>query len=161
MNGTHLHLIVTHIPVLGILGAIGILGVGLWRGWELLQKTGLVLLVITGLGAGAAYLTGEGAEEGIEQRAGVPESLVERHEEVAQVAMIGAVVIALAAAGVLVSFRRRSVHRGLVAAVLVLALADAGALAYTANLGGQVGHPEIRAAQARNGGEGGAAAEDD
>jgi hypothetical protein len=147
MNEAHWHLIVTHIPVIGLLGASGILLVGLWKGQELLQKTGLVCLVIAGVGAGAAYLTGEGAEEGLEQqRRSAPESLVERHEEVAEVAMIGSALVAVASAAVLVAARRRPLHRGVVAAVLVGSMVVGGIVGYTANLGGQIGHPEIRTA---------------
>jgi hypothetical protein len=36
MNGAHLHLVLTHLPVVGILGVIGLLAFGLWRREEVL-----------------------------------------------------------------------------------------------------------------------------
>jgi uncharacterized membrane protein len=148
MSETHLHLVVTHVPVIGILLASGVLAVGFWMRQEVLQKTGLVLLLVAGLGAGGAYLTGEGAEEDLEARRAVPETLVDRHEDVAALASIGMLVVALAAAGALAAARRRPLSRGVVAAVLIGAVIVSGALAYAANLGGQIGHPEIRSVSA-------------
>src|ERR1041384_6680410 len=64
MNGAHLHLIVTHLPVLGTGFGTLLLGLGLIRRSRVIQQLALSVLVLAGVTAGAAYLTGEGAEGG-------------------------------------------------------------------------------------------------
>jgi uncharacterized membrane protein len=154
MNGAHLHLVLTHLPVVGVLVALGVLAFGLLRRQDVLQRAGFVLLVLTGLTAGLAYLTGEGAEEKIEDTAGVSESVIERHESAAQIAAIGAGIIGVLGVAALAVSWRAPVRRGVATLVLLGAMAEAGALAWTANRGGQIRHPEIGSAVAAGQGEG-------
>ena len=66
MNGAHLHLVLTHLPVLGIAFATILLALGWYRKSRALQQAALSALVIGAIAAGAAYWTGEGAEEAVE-----------------------------------------------------------------------------------------------
>ena len=154
MNGAHLHLIVTHVPVLGVgFGAL-LLALGLVRKHRVLQQTALVVLVLAGLAAGAAYWTGEGAEEAIENQLGAGQSYLERHEEAGLIGLATAAFAGAMALVVLASGRKgRPLARGLAALNLIFALAATGTLAWVANLGGQIGHPEIRSGQGTPPGE--------
>ena len=49
MNGAHLHLILTHVPVLGVAFGTVLLGFGLLRNNRVIQQTGLAVLVFAGL----------------------------------------------------------------------------------------------------------------
>ena len=145
MNGAHLHLIVTHLPVLGVgFGAL-LLAFGLIRKNRVVQQTALGVLVLAGLAAGAAYLTGEGAEEVMENQLGAGKAFLELHEEAGLFGLAAAGLAGLLALIVLARGRNaRPLSRGLVALNLVFALLASGTLAWVANLGGQIGHPEIR-----------------
>ena len=148
MNGAHLHLIVTHLPVLGVAFGTFLLGFGLFRRSRLVQQVALSVLVLAGLSAGAAYLTGEGAEEAIEGTLGAGKPFLERHEEAGVFGLVAAGIAGAIALIVLASGRKgRPLSRGLVALNLVVALVASGTLAWVANLGGQIGHPEIRSGQ--------------
>lgn len=155
MNGAHVHLVVTHLPVLGAgFGAV-LLALGLFRGNRVMQQIALAVLVLTGLTAGVAYLTGEGAEETIEGALGVGKPYLERHEEAG---MFGLVAAGIAGAMALIILARglkgRPLSKGLAVLNLLVALVATGTLAWVANLGGQIGHPEIRSGQtAPSGGE--------
>lgn len=155
MNGAHLHLILTHLPVLGIAFGALLLGLGLVRQDRGIQQAALGALVLSGLAAGLAYLTGEGAEEAIERTVGAGKPYLERHEEAGMVGLVAAGVVGVLALIALVGGRQnRPLSRGLLIVNLGLALAASGALAWVANLGGQIGHPEIRSGQvAPSGGE--------
>ena len=154
MNGAHLHLIVTHLPVLGVAFGTGLLGFGLFRGNRAIQQVALGVLVLAGLAAGVAYLTGEGAEEAIENALGSGKALVERHEEAGVLGLVAAGIAGVIALLVLASGRKgRPFSRGLAVLNLVVALVASGMLAWVANLGGQIGHPEIRSAQSAPTGE--------
>ena len=148
MNGAHLHLIVTHLPVLGVAFGTVLLGFGLFRGSRIVQQVALTVLVLAGFAAGAAYLTGEGAEEAIEGTLGSGKSFLERHEEAGVFGLVSAGIAGAIALIALASGRKgRPLSRALVALSVVVALVASGTLAWVANLGGQIGHPEIRSGQ--------------
>ncbi|MFB6286994.1 MAG: hypothetical protein ABEK03_10525 [Candidatus Bipolaricaulia bacterium] len=146
MTAAHLHLALNHIPVLGaLLGAV-LLAYGLWRGQETVQNVSLGLLVVVGAVAVAVYLTGEPAEEIVEGAAGVSHDAIEVHEAWGLYAFLASIVTGIGALGTLVlEYVRQHLARKAVQAVLVLALLTSGVMVYTANLGGKINHPELRA----------------
>jgi hypothetical protein len=147
MSNAHWHLILNHLPVLGVPFGAVLLGLGLLRGTMALQRAGLVVLVLAGLAAGVAYLTGEPAEHALETLGAAgsrPESLIEAHEEAALAATIAAGVLALGAAAALWRLVHGTVARGWIAGLLTLALVASLALGWVATLGGRISHPEIR-----------------
>ena len=156
MSNAHWHLILNHLPVLGVPFGALLLGIGLLRGTMALQRAGLIVLVLAGVAAGVAYLTGEPAEHALETLGAAgsrPESLIEAHEEAALAALIAAGVLALGAAAALLALGaagalwrlvRGTVGRGWIAGLLTLALVASLALGWVATLGGRISHPEIR-----------------
>ena len=146
MSWAHIHLALNHVPVIGLLIALLLLAVATLRRSTELTRISYSLLVLLAATAMVVYLTGEPAEELIENLPGFSEALVEQHEEVALIATIGIVVLGLVALVGLIRFRARRIApawygRG----VLLLALLMGGVMVWTANLGGQIRHSEIRA----------------
>ncbi len=154
MNPAHIHLMLTHIPVLGAGFGVALLAIGMARHNRIAQQTALWVLVLSGMAAGAAYLTGEGAEEVIENGLGAGKAYLDQHEESALAGLLlaGAAGV-LAAITLLVARRERPLRKGLVALTLLVAVATSGTMAWVANLGGQIGHPEIRSGQSAATGE--------
>ena len=147
INPAHLHLVLNHLPVLGVLFGTILLAVGLWRKNDTMRRTSLVVLLLTGVAAGAVYLTGEPAEELLENTAGVSERQIERHEDAAVAATSGAALLGLAALVLLWRSRRTgSMSSTLLIATFGLAVLTTVMMAWTANLGGQIRHSEITAA---------------
>ncbi|WP_179862316.1 DUF2231 domain-containing protein [Longibacter salinarum] len=144
MSGHHLHLALNHIPVLGLLFATGILAYAVWRDQDAAVRISLGLFVVSGLGAVAAYLTGEEAEEVVENVANIPHSVIEVHEEMGLIALIAGATVGAIAIGVLIWRRSRPVPKSARLGVLAIGLIATGILGYTANLGGQIRHPELR-----------------
>ena len=146
MNATHLHLILNHLPVLGTAFGLGLLLFGLWRKSSELKKTALGVFVLVALAAVPVYLTGEPAEDGVESLPGVSKPFIERHESAAGAALTGAVVLGVASLGGLICFRRgRLLPAWFSISLLVPAVIVSGLMVWTASLGGQVRHTEIRA----------------
>jgi hypothetical protein len=145
MNPVHVHLMLNHIPVLGMIFATLLLGHALWHEKAELRKLALGLFVLLAVITPIVYLSGHGAEESVERLAGVSEAALERHEDAGRPALIamfvsgaGGLFVSLAwvwpaAAGI-----RRKAAWGLFA----LGLASSGWLAWTALTGGQIRHAE-------------------
>jgi len=150
MTWAHIHLALNHVPVIGILLAILLLGAAVFRPNDVLQRTSYWLLAGLALVAVLVYFTGEPAEELVEGLPGFSEALVEHHEEAALIATIGMAILGLAAAVALVRGRRESTAKSSAypRVVLLLALVVGGLMMWTANLGGQIRHSEIRSGTA-------------
>jgi len=95
VNSAHLHLMVNHLPLFAALFSGVFLMVGLVRAQSALTKAGLVIAVVAGLGAFTAARTGEGAEEIVEELAGISEAAIEPHEEAAEAATLAAIGLGL------------------------------------------------------------------
>ena len=145
MTAAHWHLILNHIPLLGILFGALLLAFGLWRSQEDVQKASLGLLAVAGLAIIAVYLTGEPAEEVVEGLAGVSHDAIEAHEHFAWYGLVAGIATGVVALGTLLygALRRRLV-RWTVGLTLLLAVVSVGLIGYTANLGGKISHPELR-----------------
>lgn len=148
MNAAHLHLILNHVPVIGAVGLAVLLAIAYVRRDESLAKLSLMLGAAVAAIAIVVYLTGEPAEELIENLAGISEPALEAHEDAALTSTIAFGIFGIAALALLVMFRRRAMPRSVAGAAFVGMAAIAGLMGWTANLGGQIRHTEITAAGA-------------
>lgn len=145
MTIVHLHLLLNHFPVIGaILGAF-FLAVALLRRSSELAKVSLAFLALVGAASVVVFLTGEPAQEALEKLPGFSERLVDRHEDMALFATIVTGTIGAIALGAMILYRRRTVPRWLSTLVLVFAIGSSAFMGYTAYLGGQIRHTELRA----------------
>lgn len=145
MNPAHLHLALNHIPVVATLLAAILLGVALWRRADGLLRTGAAVALGAALITAPVYLSGDPAEEQVEDLSGVTEAAIERHEDAAGAAAGAVIALGIAAAACLLRYRRAAVPRPAAAGLVALALVATALFARTANLGGEIRHPEIRA----------------
>jgi uncharacterized membrane protein len=144
MSITHLHLLLNHFPVIGTLIVIVLFAAAVMRNSSELTKTSLALLVGLAVLAVVVYLTGEPAEEAVEKLPGYSHAITERHEEFALAATIALGSVGIIAAGLLVGLRNKLMPRWVTFAGLAMSLAAGGMMGYTAMLGGQVRHTELR-----------------
>jgi hypothetical protein len=156
MNAAHIHLMLNHVPLFGALAVTVLLVVALVLRQQGVARAGLVVALLTALVAIVVYLTGEPAEELVENLPGISEAVMESHEEIALVATLVVGAFALVSLYGLFAFRR-GVSMGFTKILLVLSLLPLATMAYTAYLGGQIRHSEIRpdAAGAPSAGEAG------
>lgn len=145
MDAIHLHLILNHIPLTGVLFAVVFLGAGLFLKSETLQKTGLWVGFVMAVLAAPVYLTGEQAEDGAERLPGISESLIENHEELAVLAVtLFGVMGAFSLLSILAFSFKKPLFPFLTKITLVAACIAFLAIAAAANSGGKIRHPEIR-----------------
>lgn len=156
MNQTHLHLLITHLPIFGsILGGV-VLAYGLWTKSNQTKIAAYILLIISSIGAGISYLTGEAAEETVEKIQGVAKEMIEQHEDFSVFALIALIVLGVVSLiGLFLTLRKSSLIRTVALVTLFISLISFGLVVWTGYLGGQIRHTELNANPAlqRQGGE--------
>jgi len=144
MNQTHIHLLITHLPIFGsILGGL-VLAHGLWTRSNQTNIAAYYLFILSSIGAGIAYLTGEGAEESVEDIPGVIEATIKQHEEFALFALIALIVLGVASiVGLYLTLRKSTHSRTTAFVILLISIISFGLVARTGYLGGQIRHTEL------------------
>ncbi len=144
-NLAHLHIAINHIPAVLVPAAFVIFAVAAWRKSLAVLRTGIVVAWVAGLFAVASYLTGDAAADVVSAVEKAQEKtlapIIDEHDDSAGWALGGCAL--LAAAGVW-GWRRRSLGREVTVPLLVLSALGTAIVARTAELGGQIRHPETR-----------------
>ncbi len=164
MDQAHIHLLITHLAILGSLLGGFVLVHGIWTRSSQTKIAAYNLLILAAIGGTVAYLTGEGAEEAVENIPGVAESLIEQHEESAIYALVSLIILGAAALiGLYVTLKKSAMTRTVAIAILLISLISFGFAARTGYLGGQIRHSEINSGStpAQPNGETGDEQEDD
>lgn len=145
MNWPHIHLMLNHAPVIGVLLALALLLIGMFRDRSGLKEAAFVTLVLTGALAAIVYYTGDAAGELLGSLPDISQADLLAHSTMALYALAGAAVSGVLALGAL-AVSRRSARSGtwFLALSLLLAAVTAFLMLRTANLGGRMRHPEIQ-----------------
>jgi uncharacterized membrane protein len=145
VNAAHLHLLLNHVPVLGVLFGLGLAVAALVGRSGAVAKASFGVFLAVAVLSLPAYLTGEAAEKVVERLPCAAPALIEPHQEAALLAIIPVELLGLLSLGALVLFQRaRSVPRWLVTTVFVLSLVAGALMARAALLGGRIHHEEVR-----------------
>jgi len=145
MNQAHLHLLLNHLPILGTLFGILILTGGFLLKNNTVKRTALGIFVLSALCAIPAYLTGEGAEEVVENLPGVSENLMEAHEELANIFlwMVGALGL-FSLVTFYADFKSKKIAPTLYMLAFVAAIGTMIFAQRVGTSGGEIRHTEIR-----------------
>lgn len=152
MSLVHLHLLLNHVPVVGTFFALLLFAAAILLRETVSTKFALAFSAALAVVALAVYFTGGAAEEAVEKLAGVTERAIEQHEEAAEVATIAMSIFGAMSLTALVIFRKRRVPRWVGVAGFAGTVVLSALMGWTANLGGQIRHTEIRSANVQQGG---------
>ena len=148
MNAAQIHLALNHAPLfLSVLGG-GILILGMIQKNETFKTLSLYMLVAAALFTIPVFLTGEGTEELVEHLPGITENMIEKHEDMAKIAMIVIAISGVTALAGIFLRKKASMAKAVFALCLLLSLAAFGTMAQTAHLGGLIRHSELQAGNA-------------
>ena len=156
LTPTHIHLLITHLPIFGsLLGGL-VLAFGIWRRTEDTIIASYALLILSAIGAVGAYVTGESAEETVEKIQGVSKQMIEEHSDFAAYALTALIFLGVASiAGLIFSLKKSASSRKISIFTLLICAVSFGLIARTGYLGGQIRHTEINASPANALQEGG------
>ena len=152
MDATHLHLTLTHFPIVGTIIGIGILAYGQFAKNDDIKKVALLTFVLMAILTIPVYLTGEDAEETVEHIAGVSEQLIENHEELAEKAIwLMGLLGVLSLINIFTIIKNLSFVKTISLITLVVSLGTIGLFAKVGSTGGEIRHSEIRTNNVNNG----------
>ena len=147
MNVAHLHLLLNHVPTVGSVVALGLLLLALVRRDEGLKHAGLEVLFAIAVLTLPVYVSGVAAYRELREQPGMSELAVLLHQDAA---LAGLALTELAGfvawVGLWQTRRRGRAAPGIVPVVVVLLTVSVAVMARAATLGGEIRHPEIRAA---------------
>lgn len=149
VNWAHVHLMITHVPVIGIAAIVVLLLVGKFRGSREIEWVSLQLLVALAVLSIAVYLTGSPASHQMRELPGISRDVIHRHSSAADFAFWSLEILGAAALAAMLKFRSAAnVPRTVMNAILAVGIVVLILMAWTANLGGRIRHPEIGSAGA-------------
>ena len=144
MNPVLAHLALNHLPVLGAVFGLGLLVFALAAKRDETLRVGLFFLVLTAVAAWPVSLSGEKAEEIVEESADVSHEVIHAHEEAAEAAAWAAYAVGIVGLVGLVAFRTRPMPGWFKGLSLLGAVTVSGLMLQAANLGGRIAHEELR-----------------
>ena len=149
LNWAHVHLLLTHIPVIGMPAIIVFLIIGKIRGSSEIEWTSLQLFVALALLSIAVYVTGSPANHQMRDLPGISREVIHRHSTAADFAFWSLEAFGALCLAALYRFRTtETVPPREITVLLAIALAVFLLMGWTANLGGKIRHPEIGASSA-------------
>ena len=149
MNQAHFHLMVNHLPIIfPIVGTIVLIGGFMLRS-EIIKRVAYTIFIFGAIATFPAFLSGEGAEEVVENLPGVSESFIEPHEDIAKIfALLSYMLGAFSILALWSNWQQKS-FKGIVSmVVLILSIVVLYFGKVTGTTGGEIRHTEIRANQA-------------
>ncbi len=145
MNDAHLHMIVNHFPIIGIILGFGILVTGLFLKNNSVKNTAYCLFIVGAIFAAVSMATGEEAEEIAEKLPSVTDQIIERHEEIAE--KLAIVLYALGVISLIGLFLNYKSHsKAIFVSYIVVVVAIVGMFfgKQTGTSGSEIRHTEIR-----------------
>jgi uncharacterized membrane protein len=144
MNQAHFHLLINHMPIAGIIFGFLVLVAGYLFRAAAIKRTALGLFLGAALLAVPTFLTGEGAEELVEDLPGISHDQIAQHEELGETYLLLLGILAVAAAATLVTdLRGHRANRFLYMATFIFAVGCIAVGARVGLSGGEIRHTEI------------------
>jgi len=145
MSDLHLHLVLNHFPVIGLIIGALVLLFGFLLRKEQIKETALGIFIFSAIMAIAVNYTGEGAEHAIENLPGLDEQYIETHEDAAELFLIMMLVLggtSLVTLFLAIKKMKLAVYGYILIILLIIATAFAAKDVGTS--GGEIRHTEIR-----------------
>ena len=147
-NVAHLHLLLNHVPTVGLAIGLGLLLLAYLRRSDHLKHASLEVLFVIALLTFPAYLSGVAAQAHIQDRPEVSAFTMEVHHDAALLAFVFMEITGLFAWLGLWQYRRAGGPlRSTMGAVLLLSVVTMALMALAGNVGGEIRHPEILPSQ--------------
>jgi uncharacterized membrane protein len=148
MNSTHIHLLLNHFPIVGTMIGSLLLIWGIYSKQNNIKTIAAVVLAAMAIMAIPVYLTGEPAEEAVENLPGVSETFIGMHEDAANIAIwLMEITGIFSLVAIFMQMKQSTKASSFFMLAAVLSIISFAAMARTGYYGGKIRHTEIRSAQ--------------
>ncbi len=145
MNDVHFHLVVTHLPIVGVLIGFLVLLTGYITKSPQVKATALGIFIFSALAAIAAFYTGEAAEDIVENLPGASETLIHKHEELAELFYTMMLILGGASlVAMFIHYKKFAFAKYGFIVVLLLSISNIVISKFVGTSGGEITHVEIR-----------------
>lgn len=145
MNEAHLHLLFNHLPIIFPIAGILIMIGGFIFKSEIIKRVALSIFVVGALTTVPAFFSGEGAEEIVENIAGIEEKFIHNHEEIAETfALLSYLLGGLSLVALWANIKEKTFSNLLTYTVIIFSLIVIFFAQQTGTTGGEIRHTEIR-----------------
>ena len=151
MNDAHLHMVVNHFTIIGIIFGLGILIIGFFLNNNIIKNVAYGLFIVGAIFAAVSMSTGEGAEEIVEDFPNIGKNIIHEHEEIAEkLALVLYVLGVVSLVGLYLNFKKHS--KATLISIIAITIAIVGVFfaQQTGTTGGEIRHTEIRATSTIN-----------
>ncbi|HLP54242.1 MAG TPA: hypothetical protein VK151_04400 [Fluviicola sp.] len=144
MKEVHVHLLINHMPIFGVLFGAIVLALGIWSKSTTTKLSSYVLFFVSALSGLIAYVTGEGAEEAVENIPGIAREMLDQHEEIALYTLVVMIILgAVSILGTFMTVRKPETTNAFAWIILFLSFIVFSIAAKTGYVGGQIRHTEV------------------
>ncbi|ENA1814740.1 hypothetical protein [Flavobacterium psychrophilum] len=145
MNNAHLHMVVNHFPIIGIIFGFGILISGIFIKNNTVKNTAYFVFIVSAIFAITSMYTGDGAEEMVEDMPNIGKKIIHIHEEWAEkLAIVLYILGAISIGGLYLNLKKQAKANFISFLVLIIAIAGVILAKFTGTSGGEIRHTEIR-----------------
>lgn len=145
MNTAHWHLALNHLPIIGLVIGLLVLITGFFLKNNTIKQTALGIFVFAAITAIPTFLTGEGAEELVENMPGVSETIIESHASLGEVFLIAILILGLfSLVNLVLSILKSKTAFAMYIVVLIASIGVSVLAKQVGTSGGEIRHTEIR-----------------
>ena len=146
MNDAHIHLLVNHFPMIGMIFGFGILIAGILFKNNAVINVSYFIFIVVAILAFISMSSGEGAEDLVEDLPNVGKQIIHEHEEVAEkLALVLYILGAVSLFGLYANLKNHSKAKLTSYLALVIAIVGVVLAKSVGTSGGEIRHTEIRA----------------
>lgn len=144
MDLTHLHLVLNHFPIIGTLIGTMFLLYGVIIKNDSIKNIAIGCIVTMAIIAIPVFLTGEPAEESVEHIPGISETVIEAHEEAAELAFwVMEITGIIGLISLIATKLNKNIGQFLILITLAASMVSFSLMARTGYLGGKIRHTEL------------------
>lgn len=145
MNPAHLHLVINHFPIIGVVFGFIFLVIGIFSYSLVFRRIAYAVFVASLIFGLASNVTGHSAEEFIEKLPDVNETLIDRHEDLATIFLWLLSILALfSTVSFVIETKTKKSTISLNIVILIWTLFVIYFSTKVGTSGGEIRHPEIR-----------------
>lgn len=152
MNEAHFHLVANHLPIIVPISGLIVFLIGIFTRSEVVKRSAYFLFVVGAISTMPAFVSGEGAEEVVEELGGISHHLIHEHEEKAELfAMLSYGLGLLSLIALWASWKKKQFASILGGVILIYSLVVLYMGKQTGTSGGEIRHTEIQTNGSSNG----------